>query len=239
MEEESKHKYAPELYDFLKREYKIDKDKVRCIKLGMDKYGLPMKQIKEVVDFIADEIYEEENAKTLEEINTSAEQIEDYRFSFTQYFAHNLVWKLFVLCGLEIVLYKFTKETMGLGVIVALYVNVIVLIVILHQWAIASTSVFHTVGKLEYEYRTPVFGNEGRQHRGWSCYHYHNVKRIDSIKETPFSFVIYGKIEKRTELEYSLSTNTKVYTSKKLKLKKMFKNQNALIQKIEPKRVRK
>lgn len=235
------HPYPKDLYDFLDNEYRADKNKVRCIKLGMSKYGLPMKDIKEIVDYIADEVYEEERVKSLEEINPPVNDGSfDFRFSFVQYFIHFLIWKLLVLAILQIPLGIFVIKTMGLGVVLAIYVDGIAIAVILLQWATASTAVFHTAGKREYVYRTSVgrnsFRNDDPRAYRWNRYYVSTVKRIDYIKETPFSYIIYGKFEERI---YDPHHKRQVSTYDKLKLKKMFKRQSELMERLEPKRERK
>lgn len=235
------HTYPRELYAFLEKEYKTDKNKVRCIKLGMREYGLSMKDAKEIADYIADEVYEEEQVKTPEEVEPAQSgKYSDFRFSFGQYFIHCMVFKILALFILEIWLWDLIVRTMGAGVVAAIFINVIAISVILLQWATASSAVIHTAGKLEYVYRTSInteqYPKDDSRSYSWVRYVCSEVKRIDCIKETPFSFTIYGKIDVRI---YDRGVSRGTYTCNKLKLKKMFQNQRQLMQRIQPKRERK
>ena len=50
--------YKKEIYDYLKADYIKSKNKAITIKNGMSRYNKSMKEIKEIVDYIADEKFE-------------------------------------------------------------------------------------------------------------------------------------------------------------------------------------
>lgn len=57
-----------EKYQYLKEEYLKTNNKAAVIKNGMKHFGMSMKETKEIVDFIADEIYEAENVHSKEKV---------------------------------------------------------------------------------------------------------------------------------------------------------------------------
>lgn len=62
--------YEKEVYEFLKEDYINSRNKSITIKSGIKKYNKSLEEIKEIVDYIADEIYEIENFKSKEELET-------------------------------------------------------------------------------------------------------------------------------------------------------------------------
>ena len=73
------HNYEKEIYEYLKADYLNSRNKAITIKNGMKKYNKSMIEIKEIVDYIADEIYDLENFKAKEDLDaqTSAETKRD------------------------------------------------------------------------------------------------------------------------------------------------------------------
>ena len=71
--------YEKEIYEYLKTDYLNSRNKAITIKNGMQKYNKSMKETKEIVDYIADEIYDIENYKSKEDLDaqTSAETKHD------------------------------------------------------------------------------------------------------------------------------------------------------------------
>ncbi len=61
--------YEKEIYEYLKADYVNSRNKAVTIKNGMNRYNKSMKEIKEIVDYIADEIYDLENHKSKEEVD--------------------------------------------------------------------------------------------------------------------------------------------------------------------------
>lgn len=60
--------YDVRQYCYLKEEYLKTNNKAAAIKSGMRRYGISMQEAKEIVDFIADEIYEEHNIRSKEQV---------------------------------------------------------------------------------------------------------------------------------------------------------------------------
>lgn len=65
---EKKHNFDSEVYQFLYDDYVNTKNKADTIRTGIARFQKPMREIKEIVDFIADEIYEKNNYRSREEI---------------------------------------------------------------------------------------------------------------------------------------------------------------------------
>ncbi len=61
--------YEKEIYEYLKTDYLNSRNKAITIKNGMAKYNKSMKEIKEIVDYIANEIYDIENFKSKEDLD--------------------------------------------------------------------------------------------------------------------------------------------------------------------------
>lgn len=59
----SKPSFDEEIYNFLYQEYSTTKNKPAAIKKGMEKYNKNMNEIKEIIDYISDEIYNKELAE--------------------------------------------------------------------------------------------------------------------------------------------------------------------------------
>lgn len=62
--------YEKDVYEYLKTDYLNSRNKAITIKNGINKYNKSMTEIKEIVDYIADEIYDIENYKSKEELQT-------------------------------------------------------------------------------------------------------------------------------------------------------------------------
>lgn len=60
--------YNSEKYQYLKEEYIKSNNKAAAIKNGMNHFGISMQEAKKIVDFIADEIYEEQAIRSKEQV---------------------------------------------------------------------------------------------------------------------------------------------------------------------------
>lgn len=65
---EKDHNFEPTIYKFLYKDYLISKNKAATIKKGVAEFNKSMSEIKQIVDFIADEAYEKGNYRTREEL---------------------------------------------------------------------------------------------------------------------------------------------------------------------------
>ena len=57
-----------EKYQYIKAEYLKTNNKAAAIKSGMKQFGISMQEAKEIADFIADEIYEDNNIRSKEQV---------------------------------------------------------------------------------------------------------------------------------------------------------------------------
>ncbi len=62
------NKFDTEMYSYLYEEYFQARNKAQVVKKGMSKFNKPMQEIKNIVDYIADEVFEQENYKSKEEL---------------------------------------------------------------------------------------------------------------------------------------------------------------------------
>lgn len=60
--------YDVRQYRYLREEYLKTNNKAAAIKSGMKRYGISMQEAKEIVDFVADEVYEEQNIRSKEQV---------------------------------------------------------------------------------------------------------------------------------------------------------------------------
>ena len=63
---EKEHNFDEEIYKFLYTKYNESKSKPDTIKVGMEKFGLSLKETKEIVDNISENIYYKETSNEKE-----------------------------------------------------------------------------------------------------------------------------------------------------------------------------
>ena len=72
---EKEHNFDEEIYKFLYTKYNESKSKPDTIKVGMEKFGLSLKETKEIVDNISEQTYHKEvaenNSQPKEELPTN------------------------------------------------------------------------------------------------------------------------------------------------------------------------
>lgn len=94
------HPFDQEQYQYLKEEYIKEKNKAAAIKSGMKRFGISMQEAKKIVDFIGDELYDEQHVRSKELVDglLKDEKIGSkencYTFSFMAYFVHVLVFQI-------------------------------------------------------------------------------------------------------------------------------------------------
>lgn len=237
------HPFDRDIYDFLKNDYLETRNKADSIKNGMARFGISTGEAKEILDFIADEVYEEENYRPSDEINDNGKyDLKIFKFSFLQYFFRNMIYKIFFLvllflagkyvAGLE--LEYDTRMPLLFGI---LGVGIISLMIFLFQWAIASTrKVIAESGTINYVYRTPV-GATGKEldrmstEEVWGMRHNHYIEIVKEVTERPNHIVVRGSIKSQNSKYHHLgTTNYSKYALSKVKIPKYFKHNRELLQ---------
>jgi len=83
------HNFDTDIYDFLYSQYNENKNKPETIKVGMEKYGLTMKEVKEIVDNISEKVYQneeaEKNKKTIKKQDEPREELPTNGIDYSKY----------------------------------------------------------------------------------------------------------------------------------------------------------
>ncbi len=126
---EKDNPYDKNIYNDLKNEYIKNKNKPELIKYGQNKYNLSLQETKEIVDFVADELYEKENFKTFDEVNNNDKyKSRTYKFSIINYFLHNLVFVIFFILAILYFMNDCSIIPISLGIFLMctiLFINLI------------------------------------------------------------------------------------------------------------------
>jgi len=137
--------FDSDIYNFLHSKYNENKNKPEAIKAGMKKFGLTMKEVKEIVDHISEQIYQKEEAeknkeevkkryKPREELPTNGIDYSKYvNYSSDSYHTGHKKFLLIKFLGvvfcLVIVAFMWAKEIGSVGIkIVASALTVILFI---------------------------------------------------------------------------------------------------------------
>ncbi len=232
-----------EKYQYLKEEYLKYHNKADAIKSGMNHFGMPMKEAKEIVDTIADEIYEEEKNREKEQVLLNQDQSfnEQYKFSLIVYFWHKLLYQLII--GFFLTKSIFVCKDYGITVeypIIVFAWCILELVYILHvltDLATHSTISFSVEpGRMEYSYKKPRFDKSQKYHkRNRRFYLDYEIQTIERVEEYFNSFVIYGTIIKgkstnRRATDYGKTDSCRL---KKIKVPKYFHNNKKLIETLK------
>lgn len=238
--------FNQEIYAFLRSDYLQTRNKAVSIKNGMQRFGLSMKEAKEILDFIADEVYEQENYRSSDEVNdTGKYDRKIFRFSFIQYFMRNLIYKVIFLIlwgyairySLNLPLDHDVKLYLSVGMMTA---GFIMFIVFCYQWGIASTGkVIADSGIINYIYRMPS-GDTGKKldrmdsSEAWGMSHNHCIEIVKEVTDGINCVYVYGTVKRQTEKYHHLGTKKYQPASMvKVKIPKYFKDYRKLRQVLE------
>lgn len=238
---EHEHPFDPALYDYLKNDYLQTRNKSVSIKNGMQHFSLSMKEAKEILDFIADEVYDEENYRPSDEVNdTGKYDMKIFKFSFFQYFFRNLIFKIPLLLFMLLIAKITLDHALDFGLLpfgIWCFVNFFVIMIILYQWAIASTSeVIADSGTINYTQRLPG-SSTGREldrqtyYEAWNKTDNHYIEIVKAVDEHTNYILITGSIKQQyvTNRWNNFSSSGK-RTMKQIKIPKYFKHNKELLQ---------
>ena len=208
--------FEKEAYETLKAYYLKSNDKYETIKYGKEKYGLS--KSKEIVDYIADEIYEENDHLTYEEANnTIYDNVREFKFSTIEYIKQNFIHTTikFMLIVLILVFGSLIKSYILLCVSI---IGIPILYVItLIKWASqANSMIIFDCGTILIERTVEMQKNESSSDLDYIRYHHdYRIDLVKDIKETRKYIIIKGQ----TNYNYSVNDNGRFIknTNKRLK----------------------
>lgn len=234
---EKENNFDKETYTYLKNEYITKKSKPEAIKLGMQKFNLSLLETKNIVDFIADEIYDKENYKSYDEVNNDEKyRTEIYRFSFIEYLLHS--WAIRAILIAIIFFVIMYKKITDLEITVLIVSFILVMFFIKGIVKSLYSEVIVEPGNIRYSLTSfsniiPASTNRNTIDESRLIiedYTYY-IKVINSIKETNDSIIIKGSIT-YTQREQ----NNQIGKEKQLsyvKIPKHFKNSKKLVNNLK------
>lgn len=196
--------FEKEAYETLKAYYLKNNNKYETIKYGKEKYGLS--KSKEIVDYIADEIYEENEHLSYEEANdTTYDNVCEFKFSTIEYIKQN-----FIHIAIELLI---IIQILGLGNFMKSYILsgvsliwlAILYVITLVKWAIrANSMIIFDCGTILWSRTMNMKRYNSSSDLDYIAYH--NDYRIDlvkDIKETRKYIIVKGQIN----YNYSVNDN--------------------------------
>ncbi len=231
------HEFDEEIYQFLYEDYKKTGMKSETIRTAQSRFGLSVAEAKKILDTIADEVYDEEDHRSYDEINDNGRYDDKiFRCSFRQYFFRVMIYKiLFWILWIEgITVYSRTEwyeYNVGRIIFAAFWiVGLICLIVFGRQFARAQGSyVVLDNGIIGYIISMPAYRTERERERGVRR-EVNDIYAIDIVKEVKEHrnyFMVYGNIR------YTVQKSRYVPKSggkrlSKVKIPKYFNNKDVL-----------
>lgn len=230
------------IYDFLKNDYLQTRNKAVSIKNGVKRFGISTKLAKEIVDFAADEVYEENNFRSSDEINDNGNyESKVFKFSFLQYLVRNIVYKIIFLILLffagKQVAQMATEYNTRLIFACTLILEAIFIILFLYQLTVAFTQkIIVESGRIIYVYKTPLLASQDDLDRMsteeiWGMSHMHYINTVNEVIEKPNGILIRGSIKKQKQQYHHLGiVNYKETTVSKISIPKYFRHNRELLQ---------
>ena len=193
--------YDKNIYKSLKKVYQDKCNKYDVIEYGKQKYGLSTKECKRIVDFIAEEIYEDNHVLSQEQV-AILNETKEFKFSFIEFFKHNLIYKL-ILCFLFAVGMKIgTLMTVHNFIQVLLIFGDLIAIIVLFgisaiSWAKQSESlIIFDCGKIIYKQNVVYENKNYNDNPLYNTVHYYEyqINSIEKIREKRNHIIIKGNI---------------------------------------------
>lgn len=231
------------IYNFLYNEYIKSKNKPETIKIGMEKFNMNMADIKEIVDYIAEQIYHNIEAQKKVEHENQYSQLKTeltknygvYKFSIIQYFLHEFLPKsivIMLLIFLAIQIYKYIPK-LEIIIYQLILISFIIFGITIRRFTRQISQEF-TINSVTVEYEKEVYSDSVRNIHRYTKEKY-VIHSIKEVKETISSIIIYGDIRKSYIESYNtVGTNNHVGPKiNKLKLTKSFRNNKKLIKSLK------
>lgn len=231
------------IYNFLKNDYLQTRNKIASIKKGMQRFGISISEAKILLDFIADEVYEDEHYRSSNEVNDFGKyDVKVFKFSFIQYFIRNMVYKIIFLFLLFFAGKQAANMTTNYNTSMLIFVGtmvseVVLVIIFLFQWAIASTQkVIAESGTVIYVYKTPVDASGDELDRMstsevWGMSHKYYIEIIKEVIERSNRILVRGSIKQQNQKYHHLGiTHYKKTALSEIKIPKYFKHNQKLLQ---------
>ena len=203
--------FDTEKYQYIKAEYLKTNNKAAAIKSGMNRFSISMQEAKEIADLAADEVYEESNIRSKEQVANLLDENElgqpkrkdCYKFSFIAYFIHVFLYQLIaeavlvwgiMFCRDHGIIKEYPLVFLAWGIL-----ELLLLMNILLKWGDTCTIYFSTEpGNYIYGYNVYKVRKGHRNGKHTNRIHgvYYQIRTITKIEEHMHSFVIYGTILK-------------------------------------------
>ncbi len=241
--EKKENKYDVIHYTYFKMAYEKERNKAVVIRQGMQRFGISMPEAKEIADFVADEVYESEQARSKEQVtDLLTEDKVCYKFSFWAYLTHFAIYHL-VIEVFWIWLLRFCVEKE----MVREYPEIVGVWCVLQVFFVLNAGVrfFKTVtatfsreyGKYIYQYKLPeTDGSEkGKRDKYYRrTYMVYEIQSIVKVKEYLNFFEICGALTKQKQRWVGSEKRTaKVVQIKKVRIPKSFGQNKELIERLK------
>lgn len=196
--------FEKEAYETLKNYYLKNNNKYETIKYGKEKYGLS--KSKEIVNYIADEIYEENDHLSYEEANdTTYDNVREFKFSTIEYIKQNFVHiAIELLIIIQILgLGNFMKNYMLSGI--SLIWLAILYVITLVKWAMRVNSmIIFDCGTILWSRTMNMKRYNSSSDLDYIAYHNdYQIDLVKDIKETRKYIIVKGQ----TNYNYSVNDN--------------------------------
>ncbi len=189
------------IYEILKKFYLENSSKYKTIEYGKEQCGLDIQKSKEIVDYIADEIYEENNHLSYEEANdTTFDRTHEFKFSYIAYIKYNWLNILVRILMLYLVIkyaYFLLNYISGLlFVILIVFLITIILLKLFGYGYVPSILIFRggTISCMR-SVSHPDPNQPHETYNGFRTTYEHNIYSVNSIRETWKYIYIKGLID--------------------------------------------
>lgn len=199
---EKENQFDKEIYQYLREEYKKNRNKINTTKIGMEKFNMSLQESRNIVNYIADEIYEIEDYKSYDEVNNEDKFVgKTFKFSYWNYFKYNLIYKIIYLAILIFLIYLFYICNYNWICLVIIFgVIPISCFIFLLQYNYTYKMQFDVIpGRINYHsrdtynYVPDTINDTFRKHTDYDNY----IHTITSVKEKYHHIIIYGQIDRQ------------------------------------------
>lgn len=243
---EKENQFDNEIYTYLKEEYKKNRNKINTTKIGMEKYNISLQESRNIVNYIADEMYEHENYKSFDEVNNEDKFVaKTFKFSYWNYFKYNFIYKIIYLTILIFLIHLFYICNYNWICLVIIFgVIPISCFIFLLQYNYTYTMQFDVIpGRINYHYRDSyryvpdgitdsIIKDTFTKHTDYDNY----IHTITAVEEKYNHIIIYGQIGRqvidRGYLVKSKYQDRGTTKTNYIKVPKYFKNNDELIKSL-------
>lgn len=193
---EKENQFNKEIYSYLKEEYKQNRNKIDTTKHGMEKFNISLQESRNIVNYIADEIYETENYKSFDEVNNEDKFVaKTFEFSYWNYLKYNFIYKIIYLAIVIFLTHLFYLCNYRWICLVFIFgVIPISCFIFLIQYNYENTMKFDVIpGRIKYYYNYSYDYGPNPSDRSITDYDNY-IHTITSVEEKYNHIIIYGHI---------------------------------------------